>query len=246
MAEITNRLENVWRDLWQVFGESESWDSDPVKCKEIQQRLSRFNRSHSDDSEHINNVIQALSKGYNLLKSGIEWHEPVIGHQSIDKLNNTHKARGVQWKLVMVWGGFETITKIILPKPNKKNNFKVIIQNFIDELELPMYVELTAPDSTRANLEKWLAKPNCGKSTALSYFLSLQNTDQEIIDHWIIQSQPISTWGEAVRLAKAMRNATAHGALSASKVKQWGMQKSLLTLSDNLGEIVVAGLQKLI
>jgi hypothetical protein len=42
------------------------------------------------------------------------------------------------------------------------------------------------------------------------------------------------------------RNATAHGALSASKVNEWGLQKSLLTLSDNLGEIVLAGMRKLI
>ncbi|MEH1832888.1 MAG: hypothetical protein V7L29_12595 [Nostoc sp.] len=61
-----------------------------------------------------------------------------------------------------------------------------------------------------------------------------------------MKSQPVSNWVEAVRLAKALRNATAHGALSASKVKDWGLQKPLLALSDNLAEIVVAAMQKLV
>jgi hypothetical protein len=69
---------------------------------------------------------------------------------------------------------------------------------------------------------------------------------KKIIESWLVKSTPISSWVEAARLAKALRNATAHGALSATKVRQWGLENGLLVLSDNLGEIVVAGLRKLL
>ncbi len=61
----------------------------------------------------------------------------------------------------------------------------------------------------------------------------------------MVQAAKVSSWTDAVRLAKALRNATAHGALSATKVKQWGLENAIFTLSDNLGELVVAGLRKL-
>ncbi|MBD0266586.1 MAG: hypothetical protein ICV78_28855 [Tolypothrix sp. Co-bin9] len=245
MTEIIIRLEDVSRKLWQVLGEYDSWKSDPAKCKTIHQKLLHFNENHSADSDHIDNVIQSLSKGYYLIKSSLEWHEPVVGHNSIDKLSDTHKARGLQWRLVMVYGGFETIIKTLL-KPGTTSLKPEQIQLFTDKCTLPNYNSLTPPDSTRVKLEKWLEKPSFTKKSALANFLTLENGDCKIIEDWIVQSNSISTWVDAARLAKALRNATAHGALSASKVNQWGLQKPLLTLSDNLGEIVLAGMQKLI
>lgn len=245
MTELIMRLEDVSRKLWQILGEYESWKSDPAKCQNIQQKLLHFNKNHSLDSDDIDDVIQSLSKGYYLIKSGLEWHEPVIGHTSIDKLNDTHKARGLQWQLVMVWGGFETIIKTLL-KPGTRSLKPEQIKIFIDKCGLPNYNLLTSPDSTRVKLEKWLEITSSDKNSSLADFLTLENGDRKIIEKWIVQSNSISTWVDAARLAKALRNATAHGALSASKVKQWGLQKPLLTLSENLGEIVVAGMQKLI
>ncbi len=242
---ISAHLEDVWRELWQVFGSYESWINDPVKCKDIQRRLSQFNQIHSDNSEHIHDVIQGLSKGFYLIKSGLEWHEPAAGHNLTDKPNDTHKARGIQWRLVMTWGGFETITKTLL-KTQKKHLGPETIKELTDKCHLPDYSSLTSPDLTQLVLERWLEKPARGNKSAIAHFLGLENGDQKIIEDWIVKSHPVSSWVEAVRLAKALRNATSHGALSATKVKDWGLQKPLLILSDNLGEIVVAGMQKLI
>lgn len=242
-------LDDVWHELWQVFGADDSWKSNPVRCKDIQRRLSHFNQEHLDKNvDHIYDVIQALAKGFYLIKSGLEWQEPAVGHHSTDAPNDTHKARGIQWRLVMTWGGFETIIKTLLLKKSNGGLKTEKIQYFMIKCDLlNNYSPLNPPNSTRANLERWLNKDSSpeGKS-ALADFLSLGNGDQEIIENWIVQSQPISNWVEAVRLAKALRNATAHGALSATKVKEWGLQKPLLILSDNLGEIVVAGMKKLV
>ncbi|MGV0108494.1 RiboL-PSP-HEPN domain-containing protein [Nostoc sp. DSM 114167] len=244
----STRLEDVSRELWQFIGSYESCINDPAKCKHIHQKLSHFNQTHSDNSDHIYDVIQGLSKGFYLIKSGLEWQEPAVGHSSVDKPNDTHKARGIQWRLVMTWGGFETITKTLLLKKSNGGLKTENIKSFTVKCDLlNNYNPLNPPDSRRVNLEKWLnINTSIPGKSALADFLSLGNGDQEIIENWIVKSQPISNWVEAVRLAKALRNATAHGALSATKVKEWGLQKPLLTLSENLAEIVVAAMQKLV
>ncbi|BAY16452.1 hypothetical protein NIES21_22800 [Anabaenopsis circularis NIES-21] len=245
LEDISIQLEDIWRELWQVFGFYESWKSEPAKCKDIQQRLLYFNQSHSENLEYICDVIQALSKGFYLIKSGLEWEEPAVGHNTNNKPNDTHRARGIQWQLVMVWGGFETITKTLI-KTHKKHLEPEIIQEFINKCNLSEYGSLTPPDSNLLDLERWLNKPACKNQSAIANFLGIENGDQKIIEHWMVQSHPISSWVEAVRLAKALRNATSHGALSATKVKEWGLQKPIINLSNNLGEIVISSMQKLI
>lgn len=244
MEYLTTPLEDAWRDLWRVFGTRESWTADEAKCKDIQQRLSHFNSLHSSDPDSINNLIGGLSRGFYLMKSALEWQEPAAGHNSTEKPNDTHKARGIQWRLVMAYSGFETVTNTLLI--NEKYLTPNTIKDFTEKCSLPDYCLLNSPAATRGNLEKWLNKPSLEKKSALADFLSLENGDKTIIEEWIVKSTPVSTWVDAVRLTKAIRNATAHGALSPTKVNQWGLQKPLLTLSDNLGEIVVASMLKLV
>ncbi len=245
MTDITKNLNNVWCDLWKVFGKYGSWKSDIPKCKDIRARLLHFNNSHSNDPKDIDDVVQALSRGFYLMKSGIEWREPTAGQNSTDKINATNRARGAQWRLVMTYGGFETIAKTLLAKKNKKGLCANELDQFTQKCQLNFYKPLYSPNPTRfKTLEKWLTIKSEGE--AILNFLSLYPKDQEIIKNWIIDQQNISSWFDALKLSKALRNATAHGALSATKVQQWGLQKPLLTLSENLGEIVVAGIQRLI
>jgi hypothetical protein len=244
-AEVLTVLNNVWRDVWQVFGTYQSWLEDSAKCNTIQQKLSYFSQSHLIDPDYIDDVIQALSRGFYLTQSAMQWQEPAAGCNATDKPNATDKARGAQWRLVMAYGGFETTIKTLL-KPPVKHLTPDLIKVFTDKCDLPAYRLLTPPDQKQENLEKWLKRPSRQGKSALADFLSLDGGDQKIIESWIVKSTPISSWVEAARLAKAVRNATAHGALSATKVRQWGLENTLLTLSDNLGEIVVAGLQKLL
>ncbi|MDJ0693935.1 hypothetical protein [Mastigocoleus sp. MO_188.B34] len=245
MADITKNLNNVWCDLWKVFGTYGSWKSDIPKCKDIQARLLHFNNSHSNDPEHIDDVVQSLSRGFYLIKSGLEWCEPTAGHNSIDKLNATHKARGAQWRLVMTYGGFETFAKTLLTKKTKKGLSPNEFNQFTQKCQLNSYKPLYSPNKTKfKTLEKWLTIKS--EREAILDFLSLNDGDTKIIQRWLIEKQNISSWVDALKLSKALRNATAHGALSATKVQQWGLRKPLLTLSENLGEVAVAGIQKLI
>ncbi len=146
----------------------------------------------------------------------------------------------------MAYGGFETTTKTLL-KMGRGGLSPGALSDFTNKCSLPTYTPLPSPKVARVNLDKWLNKPPATPTgqTALIDFLSLERGDAQIVEAWMVQSAEVSSWTDAVRLAKALRNATAHGALSATKVKQWGLENALVTLSDNLGELVVAGLRKL-
>jgi hypothetical protein len=147
----------------------------------------------------------------------------------------------------MAYGGFETSTKTLL-KMGRGGLSPVALRSFTSKCSLPTYTPLPSPKIARVNLDKWLKKLPVTPTdkTPLIDFLSLESGDAQVVEAWIVQSAEVASWTDAVRLAKALRNATAHGALSATKVKQWGLENAILTLSDNLGELVVAGLRKLI
>ena len=247
MSNLSSDLDNVWRDVCEVFGLNEACSCNQSKCNNIHQRLLCFNENHLTDSDYIDDVIQSLSRGFYLTKSAVQWHEPAIGHSLDRNPNNTHKARGVQWRLVMAYGGFETSTKTLL-KMGRGGLSPVALRSFTSKCSLPTYTPLPSPKIARVNLDKWLKKLPVTPTdkTPLIDFLSLESGDAQVVEAWIVQSAEVASWTDAVRLAKALRNATAHGALSATKVKQWGLENAILTLSDNLGELVVAGLRKLI
>lgn len=241
---IINSLNNISGELYRCFSFDEFGKFDSGACKSIQQRLSHFNKEHSANQDHIDDVIQALSRGFYLMKSSLEWHEPAVGYKSIHNINDTHKARGAQWRLVMAYGGFEIIVKTLLLKNENGGLHQEQLRNFIYTCQLGDYKLLSSPNIEKLpRLNIWLEKKEEGK--AILDFLRIKNGDTSIIQDWIIDGQNISTWIDAIKLAKALRNATVHGALSASKVQQWKLQKPLFILCDNLGEIVVAALYKL-
>lgn len=233
---LTNIGKNLWDNLLQP---DNSW-KDKSKCSEIQKKLSYFNPNHPDNPEHIDKVIKCVIRGVRLTEEAINWYEPSIGdtpkHKPFDKL------RGVQWRLVIAYSGFEITTKALMNHFDRGTSLK-ITADFIQKCNLPSYSLLTSPNpKKKENLEKWLTKDE----DAIAEFLSITAGDKKIIEHWIVQSNPISSWEEAVKLAKALRNASAHGFLLPKKVDDWQLKPGLVTLANNLGEIIAAGLKKLI
>jgi hypothetical protein len=233
-------LTNIYKKLWeQVLQPDNSWKDNP-KCGEIHQKLIHFNTTHSDNPEHIDKVIKCIIRGVRLTEEAINWYEPSIGGK---KRTVYHKSRGVQWRLVIAYIGFEITTKAFM------NNFdgvlkSDIIETFIKLSDLPSYDPLTSPNADKKeNLKKWLEKDE----DAIAEFLGIiSKKDKILIKNWIAKSISISSWEEAVQLARTLRNASAHGFLSAKKVQDWQLKPGLSILADNLGEIMAAGLKKLI
>ncbi|MFM7405229.1 MAG: hypothetical protein ACKO3K_00795 [Cuspidothrix sp.] len=235
----TDNLTNISKILWNnVLKPDNSW-KDNSKCNKIYQKILHFNPNHPNTIEHIDKVIKCVTRGVRLTEEAINWYEPAIA--DTPKRGEIDKIRGVQWRLVIAYSGFEITTKALM------NNFErgkpLDIPNFIKMCSLPSYNPLDTPNPKRKdNLDKWLAKDQ----NAIAEFLSVTAGDKKIIERWIIKANSISSWEDAVKLAKALRNASAHGFLSAKKVQDWQLKPGLSILADNLGEIMAAGLKQLI
>ena len=141
-SDNLNNLTNISKILWNnVLKPDNSWKDDP-KCNEIHQKILHFNPNHPNTLEHIDKVIKCVIRGVRPTEEVINWYEPSIGDTK--KRGDIDKIRGVQWRLVIAYSGFEITTKALM------NNFergKIIeIPNFIKRCNLPIYNSLDTPN----------------------------------------------------------------------------------------------------
>lgn len=237
-TNVQDVLEEIWKEVWVIWSPDNSWKNDLDKWTHIYKRLLHFSPEHSKTPQHIDKVIKAVIRGVALLKSANGWKNPAIGKNSsrtpIDKL------RGLQWRFVIAYSGFEIASKSLMSCQGRNINPK-ITEDFIQKCSLPEYGFLVSPQG-ELGLEKWLNK----EEGELAKFLGVTSGDRKIIENWIVKSQPIDSWEQSAKLAKAIRNASAHGYLSATKVKELGLKPGLRKLTDDLALIVAYGLHKLI
>jgi hypothetical protein len=234
-----NNLTTTWQKLENFLNPDNSWKSN-LKCSNIQQKLLYFNPNHPNTPEHIDKVVKCVIRGVRLTEEAINWHQPSIG--DTPKRTTIDKLRGVQWRLVIAYSGFEITTKALM-NHFVRGTSPEIIEEFIQKCNLPNYIPLNSPNTQKKeNLEKWLTKDE----DAISDFLGLTAGDKKIIEYWIIYSNSISSWEEAFKLAKSLRNASAHGFLLPKKIDDWQLKEGFRTLANNLGEIMASGLKKLI
>lgn len=244
MTAINNKIVDefnlAWKKLWDFLNPDNSWKENPEKCKNIQERLSNFSSTHINDPEHIDKVVKCLIRGNSLIESAINWQNPAIGKNTSNKTNYT-KPRGSQWRLIITYSGFEVTAKALMNEFDRNKGAEAT-KAIINQCSLPKYEKLDSPNpKKRENFDKWLAK----EEDAIAEFLGVTSGDAKIIKRWIAQSEPIESWENAVKLAKALRNASAHGFLLAKKVKDWGLEPGLAILAGNLAEIVTIGLKTL-
>jgi len=235
---VSEELNGAWKDVWNVLESKKSWLTDAAKYDCIQKKLSYFNSQHGNSSQHIDRVIKALSRGKGLVQAAIEWQNPAIGQSETRSVND--KLRGHQWRLVIAYSGFEIASKALMMDKWKRQVEKEMYERFLEKCVLPDYKPIEPPRG-KPKLEKWLDK----EEGALAEFLGVTSGDRKAIDRWLVQSQSVDSWCEAYKLAKALRNASAHGFLLATKIHDWGLKNGFLRLTDDLAKIVIAGLRKL-
>jgi hypothetical protein len=235
---VSEDLNGAWKDVWNVLEPEKSWLTDATKCDCIQKKLSYFNSQHGNSPEHIDRVIKALSRGKGLVQAAIEWQNPAIGQSETRSVND--KLRGHQWRLVIAYSGFEIASKALMMDKWDRQVEKEMYERFIEKCVLPDY-EPIEPPTDKPKLAKWLNK----EEGALATFLGVTSGDWKAIDRWLVHSQSVDSWLEAYKLAKALRNASAHGFLLPTKIHDWGLKNGFLRLTDDLAKIVIAGLSKL-
>lgn len=235
---VSEDLNGAWKDVWNVLEPDKSWLTDAAKCDCIQGKLSYFNSQHANSSQHIDRVIKALSRGKALVQAAIEWQNPAIGQSETRSVND--KLRGHQWRLVIAYSGFEIASKALMMDKWNRQVEKEMYERFLEKCVLPDYKPIEPPRG-KPKLEKWQDK----EEGALAEFLGVTSGDRKAIDRWLVQSQSVDSWCEAYKLAKALRNASAHGFLLPTKIREWGLKDGFLRLTDDLAKIVIAGLRKL-
>src|SRR6476469_3947398 len=235
---VSEDLNGAWKDVWNVLEPDKSWFTDAAKFDCSQKKLSYFNSQHGNSSQHIDRVIKALSRGKGLVQAAIEWQNPAIGQSETRSVND--KLRGHQWRLVIAYSGFELASKALMMDKWKRQVEKGMYERFLEKCVLPDY-EPIEPPRGKPKLEKWLNK----EEGALATFLGVTSGDKKAIDRWLVQSQSVDSWCEAYKLAKALRNASAHGFLLPTKIREWGLKDGFLRLTEDLAEVLIAGLRKL-
>jgi len=217
----------------------------------ILDRFRAFSDQHSTGREYLHTVLVALAKGTRLVKAALEWEEASAGSKATRSRILTSRARGEQWRLVMAYGGLETVGKALLCLRCKTKGLGLADATAFHasfRCGLPAYTPLVAPDRCRAELARWLKTeaPLDERQSPIIAFLKMQDDGTSFFYRWAVKGQSVGSWPAAIQLAKELRNATAHGSLSATKVGQWGLRDALDTLCMNLGELTAGALRGLV
>jgi hypothetical protein len=176
-----------------------------------------------------------------LVQAALCWEEPTVGGTT-EKRSDTDRRRGDQWRLVLAFSGFETLAKALLSQKGRGGIGVEAFRNLLVGCTLPEYVPLDVPEHRESLLEEWF---NTEAQDELLDFLGLDFGDAKITATWLIKREAMTTWVDGLCLAKALRNATVHGALSASKVVQWKLTRPIRRLVDDLGLVVGSVLDRL-
>ncbi len=210
-------------------------------CLAIQQRLHRFSTTHAAEPAAIKKVTSALYRAVPLLQAALHWEDPTVGG-TLDRRSATDRRRGEQWRLVLAFSGMETLTKALLSQKGRGGIGAEHFRTLLSGCALPEYLPLEVPQHRESLLEDWFT---ADAQDDLLDFLGLDFGDAKITARWLVERRPMIDWVEGLCLAKALRNATVHGALSASKVEQWKLADAIGRLVDDIAIIATAILAKL-
>lgn len=169
-------------------------------------------------------LLQGLARGEALLGQAFQWTEPSAGRKS-----KLAEIRGLQWRLVMAVAGLEIMMKSLLGKDHPGiNEFGILEQRL--SVNVP---PIPTPSLTRLVREKWI------EDESLLKFLSLRNYDLKVLRRFLADddSSSIDGLAEQLALAKALRNCTAHAALSATKCRQLKLVPALEELAGVIHQV---------
>jgi hypothetical protein len=239
MANVVEAMNAAW-GAWFAFLRQLSVDEDEPR-RQVRGRLLRLCDRHPDDRDHLQTVLGCLSKGKHLVEAAVRWENPVAGPRPDTDGTATDRARGEQFRLVMAHGGLETFLGALLLMDDRSQRDEVL-GKFLGQCALGPYEPLPAPSRDLTELTRWLGFEEEHGQHPLTAFLKLNPSDARTLRAWMLDGHAVADWLTALRLARALRNCTVHGALSASKVCRWGLRPVLQTLAENIGAIVAGSL----
>lgn len=165
--------------------------------------------------------LGAMAKGYSLMRAAHLDFEPSIGCGRVSAHpSRLDRLRGLQWRLVMSVAGFEMFLR---GRCGREEKIWKLVASAVSLVSIPppppLPRPLAASGGLPASIESLLDIPH-GPSdrSRLAEHLGLNKFEEELLLGWLQGTREPAGWEGHVRLAAALRNVTAHGALSAKKV----------------------------
>ena len=195
------------------------------KAKEdMSPRLARLGATATQETKGTTGRIHGVIRGHEMIAQAKLWADPSIGS------GDTAPLRGTQWRLVMAYGGFELLVKSLTAMKGGGLEEKTL-SDLIGKLSLPNFDTLVPPSIDKSSLEEWMEEED---ASYVLDFLKMENGDRKRFDAWLAKQKPVETWTDAVLLAKALRSATVHGALSPTKIDEWKIGDAVSRLTDEI------------
>lgn len=246
----SNHPSNYWTQLLQSLGGYGNWRTDAAVQTALFHKISHFSSAHRNLPEHTEVVLYSLSRGYSLNRAALEWEKPYAGKLPTGT-QDAAWLRGLQWRLVMSYNAFELVCVALMQPPQTLT--PEVIKAFVQKCDLKAYpTPIASPDQQRAGIQQWLdqAVPIGVQGQTLLDFLGLRAGDRKAFQAWALpqkaKENPITNWDQAILLAKALRNMSAHGSLSATKIRALGLRQAFETLPQNLADVINAAIGQLI
>jgi hypothetical protein len=234
----------VSRRLWTSFLRVARTASTRLRSLRDEASEANVEQALGKGEESLDYRLEAMTRGYALLRAGFLDFNPRLGRAETAKgaHSKTDELRGVQWRLVLAVAGFEIFLRgrLGIEKPIYK-----LVELGLKHVALaaPLPVERRSPAHSGTMLEALLELPEPSKGPGLAKFLGLNAPAEKTFKDWLCGRGDTAGWQAHVSLATALRNATAHGALSATRVHRLGLRPAFERLPAILLEFALATLE---
>lgn len=167
--------------------------------------------------------VSGVAKGYSLLRAAYFWPRAAVGGSRVEperQPTDIQLARGAQWRLVMAWGGFETLAIALLRTGASRRGLSPPeLRELLGCCVGPPPHPVSPPPG--GAVRSRLAVEAQVQASFFEAFTILRS-DQRVLCDWF-EGKDAEGWVAIVRLARAMRAHIAHGALSATWSEEWGL-----------------------
>jgi hypothetical protein len=167
------------------------------------------------DDSRIRSRIGGVNRGARLVFSAADWRRPIMGYGK-----GTVIARGVQWRTAIAWAGLELIGNSLFPRIN---NCEADV--FLEWCQLVGHIKLAEEIAVPNGLKRSAKIRNLWREDVeILEFLNVRGgKPKRALDTWWVKQTPISDYATALHAARAIRDITSHGLLSAHRVEKFGL-----------------------
>jgi hypothetical protein len=237
------RARHLWRKwCWLVHSNLRSQNSSGGAewLKEIAAALG-------PEPASIRYRLEAIARGYALLRAAHLDFTPAIGRSAATREpSRLDVVRGLQWRLVLSVAGFEMFLR---GRVGRDEKIWKLVRHAISYVLLEPPPTVPSPRIRSTDKRRWISLeslldiPLPTRRLRLAEFLSLNKFEEPLLLDWLRGERTPIDWEEHFQLATALRNVTAHGALSAKKARDLGMRRAFYTLPGTMLSFATATLE---